>query len=385
MRGTLLSDIHSVPADTEAFLDFAERRGWGDGLPLVPPTAERVQALLDYASGPPETVVGIVEPARGDATLEKVAVNAVMAGCRPEYFPAVVAAVRAVCEPRFNLYALNTTTCCATPVLMINGPARQALGVECGYSCLGHNGRANATIGRALRLVMRNVGGSIPGGVSKSVFGQPGRVSLCFGEWEEKSPWEPFHVRRGFAAHDNVVTAHCATGTQDIADIWAENGEELIWVLAHSIDWIGNNKVLVKQEQGEMLLLLCPDFAYKIARDGLSIGDVQRLLHLYTRTPIERWHRKHWPQLERRGYIENGTVPLCANPEQFLIAVAGGESGHHALNFCTFGLTWSVSEKFDLEPPAIVEGESCPIPSARGNERKAKGARRKAGNDRQSK
>ncbi|HUI27033.1 MAG TPA: hypothetical protein VL403_13190 [Candidatus Kryptonia bacterium] len=361
MRGTLLSEVHSVAADPAAFLEFAERHGWGDGLPLIPPTAERVQAMLDFVAESPATLVGSVEPQRGEATVEKIAVNAVMAGCRPEYFPVVVAAVRAVCDPRFNLYALNTTTCCATPALMINGPARHALGIECGYSCLGHNGRANATIGRALRLVMRHAGGAIPGGVSKSVFGQPGRVSLCFGEWEEKSPWAPFHVRRGFQPDQNIVTAHCATGTQDIADIWAETGEELIWVLAHSIDWIGNNKVLVAQREGEMLLLLCPDFAHKIAHDGLSIADVQRMLYEHTRTPIERWHRSHWPKLEARGFVDNGTVPLCAGPDQFLIAVAGGESGHHALNFCTFGLTWSVSQPFVLAP-AIGAGEVCELP-----------------------
>ena len=361
MRGTLLSEIRSVPADPALFLEAAERQGWGDGLPLIPPTADLVQAMLDGSAEPPEAVVGVVEPRRGEATIEKIAINAVMAGCKPGYFPAVVAAVRAVSQPQFNLYALNTTTCCATPALMINGPARHALGIECGYSCLGHNGRANATIGRALRLVMRNVGGAIPGAVSKSTFGQPGRVSLCFGEWEEKSPWEPFHVRRGFQRDENVVTAHCATGTQDIADVWAENGEELIWVLAHSIDWVGNNKVLVPQKDGEMLLLLCPDFAYKIARDGLSIPDVQRMLHELTLTPIERWHRNHWKKMEARGYVENGKVPLCATPEQFLIAVAGGESGHHALNFCTFGLTRSVSQAFALAPE-VREGESCPLP-----------------------
>jgi hypothetical protein len=364
MRGTLISETHTIPADAEAFFAFAEARGWGDGLPLIPPTAERVQALLETVDDPPDAVVGIVEPQRGDATAEKIAINAVMAGCPPACFPVVVAAVRAVCTPRFNLYALNTTTCCATPALLINGPARSALGIECGYSCLGHNGRANATIGRALRLVMRNVGGAIPGAVSKSTFGQPGRVSLCFGEWEEKSPWEPFHVRRGFAASDNVVTAHCATGTQDIADIWAESGEELLWVLAHSIDWIGNNKVLVPQADGEVLLLLCPDFAYKIARDGLSVTDAQRLLWEWTRTPIERWHRNHWRQLEERGYVEDGVVPLCAKPEQFLLAVAGGESGHHALYFCSFGLTWSVSVPFSLEPTGVA-GEVCELPLPR--------------------
>lgn len=362
MRGTLLSEVHPVPADAEAFLDFAERQGWGDGLPLIPPTPERVQAMLEAVVEAPDSVVAIVEPRRGEATVEKIAINAVMAGAKPEYFPVVVAAVRAVCQPQFNLYALNTTTCCATPAFMINGPARHSLGIECGYSCLGHNGRANGTIGRAVRLVMRNVGGAIPGAVSKSTFGQPGRVSLCFGEWEEKSPWEPFHTRRGFARDQSVVTAHCATGTQDIADVWAETGEELIWVLAHSIDWVGNNKVLVPQADGEMLLLLCPDFAHKIARDGLSVADVQQLLHDYTRTPIERWHRSHWQKLEERGYVENGKVPLCARPDQFLIAVAGGESGHHALNFCTFGLTWSVSEAFSTTPATLREGESCPLP-----------------------
>ncbi len=361
-RGTLTSELRTVADDPEALFAFVEAQGWGDGFPVIAPTETRVQAMLDTTPLAPSTVVGVVEPRRGEATVEKIAVNAVLAGCVPEVFPAVLAAVEAVCEPRFNLVALNTTTCCATPALMLSGPARQRLGIECGYSCLGHNGRANATIGRALRLVMRNVGGAIPGAVSKSVFGQPGRVSLCFGEWEEKSPWEPFHVRRGFARDESVVTAVCATGTQDIADIYAETGEELVWILAHSIDWIGNNKVLVAPEKGDMLLLLCPDFAHKIARDGIGIPDVQRMLLEWTRAPITRWHPKHWPKLEKLGYVDGDVVPLARDPEQFLIAVAGGESGHHALYFCTFGLTWSVSKPFVVDA-AYTGGESCDLPS----------------------
>jgi hypothetical protein len=329
-RGTLVSERRTVSDDPEAVFAFVEAAGWGDGLPVLPPTELRVQAILDATPLPPGHVVGVVEPRRGEATVEKIAVNAALAGCPPACFPAVLAAVEAVCEPQFNLYALNTTTCCATPALMLNGPARGALGIECGYSCLGHNGRANATIGRALRLVMRNVGGAVPGAVSKSVFGQPGRVSLCFGEWEERSPWPAFHTRRGFAGSDSTVTAVCATGTQDIADIFADTGEELVWVLAHSIDWIGNNKVLVAQDKGDMLLLLCPDFAHKIARDGIDVPALQRMLLEWTRTPIERWHRAHWPKLERLGYVDGNVVPLAARPEQFLIAVAGGDSGHHA-------------------------------------------------------
>lgn len=361
-RGTLTSELVAVDDDPVAVFAYVEAQGWGDGLPVVPPTEARVQAMMEATPLAPSHVVGVVEPRRGEATIEKLAINAVLAGCDPRAFPAVIAAVESVCAPQFNLYALNTTTCCATPALMVNGPARRALGIECGYSCLGQNGRANATIGRALRLVMRNVGGSIPGAVSKSVFGQPGRVSLCFGEWEEKSPWEPFHVRRGFAREQSVLTATCATGTQDIADIFAETGEELIWVLAHSIDWIGNNKVLVAPEKGDMLLLLCPDFAHKIARDGIGMPQMQQMLLEWTRAPIERWHRNHWPKLEKLGYVDGNVVPLARDPEQFLIAVAGGESGHHALYFCTFGLTWSVSTGFTLDAE-YAGGEVCELPA----------------------
>ena len=363
-RGTLLSERWTLPDDPEAVFRFVEERGWGDGLPVVPPTEARVQSMLEATPRLPGDLVAEIEPERGQATVEKIAVNAVMAGCAPDVFPAVLAAVDAVAAPEFNLYALGTTTCCATPAVMINGPARRSLGIECGYSCLGHNGRANATIGRALRLVLRNIGGSIPGTVSKSCFGQPGRVSLCFGEWEERSPWEPFHVRRGFSAEENVVSVTCATGTQDIADIWAEKGSDLIEVLAHGIDWIGNNKVLVPQDRGDMLLLLCPDFAHKIARDGFSIEDIQTMLFERTRTPIERWPRAYWPKLEERGYVEaDGTVPLAARPDQFLIAVAGGESGHHALYFCTFGLTWTVSRAFACDTATGDDAEFCELPA----------------------
>ena len=364
-RGTLVSERWSIPQEPEELLRFVEAQGWGDGLPVLPPTEDAVQRMLDATDRSPTEVLAAVEPQRGEATVEKVAINAVLAGCTPETFPAVLATVEAVTQPEFNLYAINSTTCCATPAVMFNGPARKTLGIECGYSCLGHNGRANATIGRALRLVLRNIGGAIPGAVSKSCFGQPGRVSLCFGEWEERSPWEPFHVRRGFEENESVVTVTCATGTQDIADVWAENGRDLIEVLARGIDWTGNNKVLVPQDRGDMLLLLCPDFAAKIAADGLKIPDVQELLFQWTRTPLDRWPKSYWPKLEERGYIESdGTVPLAARPDQFLIAVAGGESGHHALYFCTFGLTWTVSRSFRCERAFDDDAEFCELPNS---------------------
>ena len=159
-----------------------------------------------------------------------------------------------------------------------------------------------------------------------------------------------------------MVTAHCATGTQDIADIWAETGEELIWVLAHSIDWIGNNKVLVPQADGEMLLLLCPDFAHKIARDGLV--DRRRAAHAATSGRARRSSAgiaATGPSSRSAATSRTASCRCAPRPEQFLIAVAGGESGHHALNFCTFGLTWSVSVPFALEPSATA-GEFCELP-----------------------
>jgi hypothetical protein len=152
-RGTLVSELRTVGDDAEALLDYVETQGWGDGLPVLPPTEDRVQAMLDGTDLPPTQVVGVVEPRRAEATVEKIAVNAVLAGCRPEYLPVVIAAVQAVCDPLFNLYAINTTTCCATPAVMLSGPMRHRLGIECGYSCLGHNGRANATIGSIAPLL----------------------------------------------------------------------------------------------------------------------------------------------------------------------------------------------------------------------------------------
>src|SRR4029434_10341950 len=134
-RGTLTSELSSIADDPEAVFAFVEAQGWGDGFPVIAPTEARVQPMLEAPPLPPSQVVGVVEPRRGEATVEKIAVNAVLAGCVPAAFPAVLAAVEAVCEPRFNLVALNTTTCCATPALMLNGPCRQRLGIECGYSC----------------------------------------------------------------------------------------------------------------------------------------------------------------------------------------------------------------------------------------------------------
>ena len=215
---------------------------------------------------------------------------------------------------------LNTTTCCATPALMMNGPARQTLGIECGYSCLGHNGRANATIGRALRLVMRNVGGSMPGAVSKSMFGQPGRVSLCFGEWEEKSPWEPFHVRRGFRAEQSVMTARRRPARRTSPTSSPRRGEELICCSPARSTGSATTRSSCAQDKGDMLLLLCPDFAHKIARDGIASRRCSACCSSGRARPSSAGPAATGRSSRSSATSTATSCPLAAHPEQFLIA-----------------------------------------------------------------
>ena len=174
-------------------------RGWSDGLPLVPPTEARVARMLAGTTRAPDEVVAIVPPDLVECTVEKVAVNAVMAGCLPEYLPVVLAAVEAACTDEFNMHGLLATTCFSGPIVVVNGPIRQRIGMNSGVNALGQGNRANATIGRALQLVVRNVGGGRPGGVDRATLGYPGKLGFCFAEDEEGSPFNPLSVDRGLA------------------------------------------------------------------------------------------------------------------------------------------------------------------------------------------
>jgi len=198
-RGTLTSALSTVADDPEAVVAFIEAQGWGDGFPVIPPTEARVQAMLEATPLAPSHVVGVVEPRRGEATVEKIAVNAVMAGCRPEYLPVVLAAVEAVLDPAFNLRGVQTTDENVAPLLVVNGPVARALDVNAAGGALGPGWRANATIGRALRLAMNNVGGGWPGAVSFAGLGHPGRYTLCLAERAWDSPWPALHEERAIA------------------------------------------------------------------------------------------------------------------------------------------------------------------------------------------
>ena len=194
---THLSSQH-IEVQEDDPVELLYGRGVTDGLPVVPPTQERVARMLAATARDPKEEIGTIGPNYGRASVEKIAINAVMAGCHPSYFPTVLATVEAICEEQFCIHGINVTTFSASPMTIINGPVRHQIGVNCGHNAMGHGFRANATIGRALRLMIINIGGAKPHEITKATMGHPAQYTFCVGENEEESPWEPLHVEKGF-------------------------------------------------------------------------------------------------------------------------------------------------------------------------------------------
>jgi hypothetical protein len=352
MPEQLASRAFEVDDDLEAVYQLMEERRWTDGLPVIPPTEARIRAMLQGTDRGPAEVIARIPPLNAPATVEKIAINAVMAGCRPEYLPVVLAAVEAVAAPEFNLLGHNTSTTSSTPLLVVNGPSRDALDLNYRESCFGPSTRANATVGRAVRLVIANVGGVVARQTSKSVFGYPGRYTMCVAEWEERNPWEPLSVQMGLPRGQDAVTAQSCHTLQDIVELHCKSAECLLTVWAHSIDHIGQNQFVGHTPDnlslGQVLIIFCPDFADTIARDGWSLADVREFLYQNTQPPVERWPRELRALLEEGGRIVDGRVPLVAAPEQFLIMVAGGAGGYHGMAAHGFGATLAQCRPFRL-------------------------------------
>jgi hypothetical protein len=216
-------EIGALEDDIEAMYD----RGWTDGLPVVPPTEARVLRMLGGTTRRADEVAATVPPDLVPCTVEKVAVNAVLAGCRPEFLPVVLAAVTAACSDEFNMHGLLATTYFSGPLIIVNGPVAGAIGMNSGLNALGQGNRANATVGRALQLVVRNVGGGRPGGVDRATLGHPGKYTFCFAEDEAGSPWEPLSVERGLPPGASAVTLFAAAGVQPVVDQLSRTPESL--------------------------------------------------------------------------------------------------------------------------------------------------------------
>jgi hypothetical protein len=328
--------------DEAAVYDEFVRRGWCDGLPIVPPTPERVQAMLATVSADAARSLGLMPPLWRECTVEKIAVNAVMAGCLPEYFPVVLAGAQALLEPAFNLYGVQATTHPVAPLLVLNGPLAERIDMHSGSGCFGPGFRANATIGRAIRLVLMNVGGGWPGRHDMATQGSPAKFSFAIAEAEGLSPWAPLHVNRGFSAEQSVVTMYGGEPPHNVNDHVGTSAAGILNNVADVAATLGSN-VGWYFSQSQLLVVLGPEHASTIASDGFTREDVQRFVFEHARLPLGRlklggmWGIHDWPLWMQKVTDETAMLPLVPSPDDVLVMVAGGPGKHSAVvPNCTF-------------------------------------------------
>ncbi|MBI2917976.1 MAG: hypothetical protein HYY01_08270 [Chloroflexi bacterium] len=319
-------------------------RGWTDGLPIVPPTEDRVLAMLGGTPRDSQEVVAVLPPRWAEATIEKVAINAVMAGCVPEYMPVVITALEAMAEERFNLMGIQATTHPCAPLVIVNGPVRRRLEMNSGANCLGQGNRANATIGRALRLCLVNLGGGLPGVGDKATQGHPGKYTYCVAENEEDSPWEPLHVERGFAPDTSTVTVAACEAPHNMSDQYNREGYWVLMMVAGSMCVAGSNNPHMLS--GEPLVAFGPEHAHTIARDGYSKTQVKEFLYENSQVPI-KWYSPGDIEWRHQRFEVQGRLPLTRGAGDLMVIVAGG-AGKHSCYMPTFGNTYSVTRPLPL-------------------------------------
>ena len=311
-------------ADAEDEMEALFDRGWTDGLPVVPPTEERVLRMLEGTSRAPQEIVANVPPDLVDVTVEKVAINAVMAGCRPEYLPVVLAAVEATCNNEFNIHGVLATTMPVGPVLIVNGPIRRAIGMNSGVNVLGQGNRANSTIGRALQLVIRNVGGGRPGGVDRAAHGNPGKIGFCFAEDEEGSPWTPLAESRGMAPGTSAVTVFPGEGPRCVVDQRARTPEELTASLALGLRGVHHPKLPLGFDA---ILVIGPDHARVFAEAGWSRERLLEELNKDLQLPGAEIVQGAGGIAEGVPESMRDSIVPCFRPGGILVVHAGGGAG----------------------------------------------------------
>lgn len=359
---TLAQPTLVVDDDPEAFHARSLAEGWGDGAPLVPPTDTRILAMLAATPLPPEHVLGLLPPRHGAASVELIAINAVLAGCEPRAFPLVLAAIEAILRPEWNAVALTTTTSSVFPVLLVNGPTRDALGIDHRAGCFGGAaGRGSMTIGRAVSLCLRNIGGQRVGQTSRSVFGQAARFGQCLGEWEERSPWPTLAERRGFARGQEVVTVHGSKGDFPVADTNNDDPHDLAYMLAKSIAYPMSNYYLeLTGDCGQIVVALNPIWAERLARAFPRIESLQSYLRDHAWQPIDLWRPANQDVLRRKERVDvQGRVHLVSRPEQLVPIVCGGLGSLHAMflpSWCQSEMQSAVAVRDVVWSTAAVEG-----------------------------
>ena len=322
--GSILRSRRIEVAEAEDDLEMMFTRGWTDGLPVVPPTEARVLAMLEGTARPPDEIVATVPPDLVDVTVEKVAISAVMAGCKPEYLPWVLTAVEAACNDEFNMHGLLATTMPVGPVLICSGPGTRKIGMNSGINALGQGNRANSTIGRALQLLIRNVGGGRPGEIDRAAHGNPGKLSFCFAENDAESPYGTLAGHHGIDEGVDAVTVFAGEGPRGVVDQISRTPESLANTLAHQLQSVQHHKLVIAFDA---ILVMGPEHARVFADAGWDRDRILFELHMRLTTPAT--------ELERgAGGIEEG-IPVGMStadlpkfgPDGLMLAYAGGGAG----------------------------------------------------------
>ena len=360
-----LADMLKMPGamvecddDPEAVFDLLCAKGWSDGLPVIPPTPARVERMLSYCDRDFDKPVARIPPRFGAATPVRVAANAVMAGCKPEHFPLVLLALEALAEEPYNLYGTQATTHPCTPMLIFSGPVAAELGINSGHNAMGNYFRANAVIGRAVRLALVNIGAAIPGVGDMATAGTPAKFTFCVAENEAASPWEPLHVEKGFPKTASTVTVVAAEGPHNINDHESLTPEGILTMVAGTMATTGSNNAYYA---GQPVLAFGPEHAATAASGGMSKADVKRWLFDHATIPLAKFSKETIERRFRRKLADqfanaplDAPVHMWAKPEDLIVIVTGG-AGKHSQYVPTFGNTRAVTRALKRSDGELVK------------------------------
>ena len=351
-RPMLISRRVQLLDSFDAVQDFYWQQGWTDGLPVVPATEDLVRRMLSDYGEDPSLSLGVIQPRNARVTLEKVAINAVMAGCRPEYFPVVVAAVKAVLQEEFNVAGVSSTTGGAAPVIIVNGPLTKELGINGDSGCFGPGYRANASIGRALRLVIRNLGGLVPGEMDKATLATPGRYSFCFAENEERSPWKPRHVELGYSPTASIVTVAGIRGVYGVMETTVVTGAGVLSTIVGTMKAVGVSNYYQIGTGSQIVVVVCPEHAEDMSTSGISKDGLRQFIYQNARMPVYQlkdvahYGNRNWPAWVDESNPDT-LVPIVRSPDDIAVVVAGGD-GRHSAWLAGWGVTKMVTQEIVL-------------------------------------
>ena len=327
---------HIIIEDDVDPYEYCMSEGFSPFVPVVPPTVGRVEGFLEKVGEDPGRIIGFVPPCYGRATVEKIAANAIMAGCKPEYMPVLIPVVRAACDERFNLHGVQATTNSATPMILVSGNVSNSLGFASGAGVFGNVSRANSSIGRALQLIMTNLGGARPNEIDMATLGNPGRFSYCIAENHQHSPWEPLHVELNFDVRDSTVTLFAATGMMEVSEHTARTGANLLRTIAATLSMIWSWRRCLRVDA---LVVVCPEHAATLAADGFTKADVRDFLFDHTGVPLRAFNHEGTEGTQLEAQYEKILIDgephyrKFADPSQIRIIVAGGTAGKFSAVF----------------------------------------------------